>query len=311
MLAAEMRTLLRGLAGIVVVAAVGFLWAHFGLTRTRASPPPLNRQASTDGVTIHYPAGWRVASGNSSALLPGALALVSSKATGALLEVTTERSLRALTLPAALKAAIARVPQPQVVLLGGMNFSRYLDAPLAGGRGAASIYELPTTVGTVTAVCSSSTFSTTFTSTCERVLATARPTGTVLSLQVQSGYALALNRIIDTLDAVRGRAGPGLASKSASARARAASELATAHAAASTAAAQITHDGVAPTDVSAANPALVSALSRCAAAYTALASAATGRDAAGYARAEAAVARSERSLAAAFVQLREFGYHVA
>ncbi|MHB1569408.1 MAG: hypothetical protein ACYC0H_09405 [Solirubrobacteraceae bacterium] len=306
-----MRTLVRGLAGIVVVAAVGFLWAHFGLTRTRASPPPLDRALSAPGLTIHYPSSWRRAAGGGPAVLPGALALASSQTDGARLEVATVGALRPLALPSSVQAALARVPQPQLVLLGGMNFRRYLDAPLTGGRGVASIYELPTTAGTVTAVCSSRAFSTSFTSTCERVLASARPSGTVLSLQVQGGYALALNRIMDTLDTVRGRAGPGLSATSPSARARAASELAAAHAAASRAAAQITRDGVPPTSVSAVNPLLVSALSRCGAAYAALAQAATSRDAAAYAAAEAKVAAGERLLTTAFAQLRAIGYHVA
>ncbi|MGH2873770.1 MAG: hypothetical protein ACRDL5_15070, partial [Solirubrobacteraceae bacterium] len=220
-------------------------------------------------------------------------------------------SAQAGALPATVAAALGRLPSPQLVVLGGRTLRRYLDAPLAGGRGVASVYLLPTTVGTVTAVCSSASFSARFTATCERVLADVTPPGTVLSLRVDAGYAVALNRILTGLDSVRRHAGPGLASTNATVRAHAASALATASATAAVAAGQISSAGVSPGSVSAANPALVMALTRSAAAYRALATASGGHDAAVYGSAEAAVAAAERALAGAFAQLRALGYGVA
>ncbi len=310
MLAPEMRTPLRGLAGIAVVAAIGFLWAHFGLKRTPGTPPPLNRQASASGLSLRYPAGWLREPDAGGPPLPGAIMLSSDQVAGARLEVGSV-SPPGPELPSALRTDLARVPAPQLVVLGGMEYRRYLDAPLAGGRGAASIYLLPTTGGTVTAVCSSDSFSTAFTSACERVLATVRPTGTVLSLRVDAGYALALNRIIDALNAVRRSAGPGLRATRAAARAGAAAALAHADDAAASSIAHITADGVSPGAVSAVNPSLVAALTRSAAAYRALSGAATGRDPGAYALAETAAARAETALGRAFAQLRALGYRVA
>ena len=58
---AAMRTILRGLAGIVVVAAVGFLWAHyFDLKKAAVPPAALNRQASVADFKVDFPSSWHV-----------------------------------------------------------------------------------------------------------------------------------------------------------------------------------------------------------------------------------------------------------
>ena len=93
------------------------------------------------------------------------------------------------------------------------SFYRYLNLTPQGQRTPESVYVLPTTAGTITAVCSAPTFTTRFTSSCERVLSTLKPTaGDVLSIGVDPGYALQLNRILGQLNGARRSAGPGLRS---------------------------------------------------------------------------------------------------
>jgi hypothetical protein len=161
-------------------------------------------------------------------------------------------------------------------------------------------------VGTITAVCSAPTFTTRFTSNCERVLSTLKVTaGDVVSIGVDPGYALQLNRILGQLNGVRRSAGPGLRSSRVRTRARAASALAAAHAQAATA---TSHIGVGR--VSSANQALVTALNRNATAYRSLAHAAAKENVSAYGRAEAAVASAGSGLSAAYTQLRQLGYTI-
>ena len=144
-----------------------------------------------------------------------------------------------------------------------------------------------------------------FTSGCERILSTVKVTaGDVLSIGVDPGYALELNRILGQLNGVRRSAGAGLRSSRVGTRVRAASALATAHAQAATAASHLTGQ------VSSANQALVTALQRNATAYRALAQAAAKDDVPAYGRAETALSSAAAGLSAAFTQLRQLGYTV-
>jgi len=303
-----MRTILRGVAGVVVVAAVGFLWAHFGLKKADAPPAALDRQASVADFRVDFPSSWHVAPAQPDPGVPlnDELTLTSSDATHAQLVIGTAHPAEPGGLPPSLLAALGASPKPHVVSLGGVNFDRYLNVTPAGGNVSESIYSLPTTIGTVTAICSARTQSVSFTSNCERVLATVRlTTGGVLSLGADPGYALNLNRIIDRLNSVRRSAGSGLRAASVQTRVRAAAALATAHAVAASSARHISG-----TDVSVANRAVVAALDMNAAAYRALARAAGAADIPGYARAEAKIAAATRALDAAFAQLRGLGYRV-
>jgi len=305
-----MRTLLRGLAGVVVVAAVGFLWAHYGLksTPSPAPSPGLSRRSSVADLTVAYPASWHVepTPSDPGLSITDELALAPSDSGNAQLVLGTAHPAQSGGLPSGLQATLVSTPQPQVVLLGGANFYRYLNATPRGGGAPESIYSLPTTIGTVTAVCSAADHRLSFTSSCERVLSSIRlSSGSVLSLGVDTGYARALNQILDQLNAVRRSAGAGLRSTSVPARVRAASDLAAAHARAASSASHLT--GV---PVSAANPVLIAALTANASAYRALARAAGRVDAPGYGRAEVQIAAATRALDGAFAQLRRLGYAV-
>jgi len=305
---AGMRTFTRTLASLVVVAAVAFGWAHYGLKKTPTPPPALDHQASAADLHVDYPSGWRVESTTPDPhlALSDVVSLAAAQVKNGQLVIGTAHPASPGALPATLAASLSAKTTPQVVTLGGRDFYRYLDVTPTGAAAPESIYALPTTVGTVTAVCSAQSPTTTFTAGCERVLATVRlTTGAVLSLGVDPSYAFALNRIVDQLNAVRRSAGPGLRSADPRVRAAAATTLASAHARAAASAGRISGPGV-----SVANPALVSALTANEAAYRSLAQAAGAQDTSGYARAQAAIVAANRALSGAFAQLRQLGYQV-
>ncbi|HTU96719.1 MAG TPA: hypothetical protein VMF14_12820 [Solirubrobacteraceae bacterium] len=302
-----MRTLLRTLTGAVAVAVVGFALARYGAAKSTAAPPPLDRQASVAGFRINYPSTWRVVSPATVPLLPlsDGVTLADSGSSSSRLIIGTQQTTTPSALPSGLAATLPPSTSPQVVTLGPNRFYRFLNLTPHGQTVAESIYTLPTSVGTVTAVCSSPTFTTRFTSSCERALSTIKLTaGDVLSIGVDPGYALQLNRILGQLNDVRRSDGAALRSNRVGTRARAASALARAHAQAATAAGHLSGE------VSSANRALVTALQRNATAYSALAQAAAKNDVPAYGRAQAAVASAGSGLNAAFTELRQLGYTV-
>jgi hypothetical protein len=291
-----------------VVAVVGFVLARYGAGKTTASPPPLDRQASVADFRINYPSIWRVVPAVTVPLvsLGDVLTLAADASKRSLLVIGTQQTTTPAALPPRLAAKVPPTTKPQTVTLGDASFYRYLNLTPPGQAAAESIYTLPTSVGTITAVCSAPTYTARFTSSCERVLSTLKlTTGNVLSIGVDPGYALELNRIVAQLNGVRRSAGPGLRSSKVSTRARAASALATAHAQAATATGHLNVGRV-----SSANQALVTALNRNAAAYKALAQAAVRQSVSAYGRAEAAVASAGSGLAAAYAELRQLGYTI-
>lgn len=303
-----MRTLPRTLVGAAVVAVMGFVLARYGASKTTASSPPLDRQASVADFTINYPSTWRVVPAATVPLVPlnDVITLAADTSHRSLLVIGTQQTTTPAALPPRLAAAVPPTTKPQTVTLGNASFYRYLNLTPQGQTVAESVYALPTSIGTITAVCSAPKYTTSFTSSCERALSTLKlTTGDVLSIGVDPGYALELNRILTQLNSVRRRAGPGLRSSRARTRARAASALGTAHAQAATA---IGHISVGR--VSSANQALVTALHQNAAAYKALAQAATRQSVHAYGRAEAAVASAASGLDAAYTELRQLGYTI-
>jgi hypothetical protein len=308
MLETGMRTLPRTLAVALAVAVVGFVLARYGAGKTTASPPPLDREASVADFRVSYPSTWRVVRPTAVPLLPmgDVLTLSADASRQSMLVIGTQQTSTPAALPSRLAAAVPPTTKPQVVTLGPSRFFRYLNLTPQGQGRAESIYLLPTSVGTITGVCSAPTFTTSLTSACERALATIKlTTGTTLSIGVDPGYALQLNRILGRLNDVRRSAGPGLRSGKVATRVRAASALATADAQAARATG---HISVGP--VSSANQALVTALDQNATAYTALAHAAAKRNVAAYGRAQASLASAGAGLDAAYTQLRQLGYTI-
>lgn len=302
---ARVRTLLRIVYVVALAAVAGFVLARYGLPANQTSaPPPLSQRASTASFTVSYPSDWRalaMAAPSASELL---LAPTQTKNASLRLGVVQEASAGAL--PAALQAGVTKLSTPQVVILGGATFNRYLNLVPRSGDVTEAIYLLPTTRGTVTGVCSAQRQVMAFTSSCERVLATLRVrAGSALSLTTDLAYALKLNRILTQLNATRKSYGPGLVNPDNKARAGAAGRLAAANARAARA---VGHMTGAP--VSVANRNLAGALRAEAAAYGALSRAAGANDVGGYASAQAAIGRADSRLDSAYAQLRRLGYRV-
>ena len=295
-------------ATVVIVAVIGFAWAHFGLPTMTTAPPALSRQAALASFKVDYPADWTLTPAKPVSRFPlsDEVQLTSGLASGATLVIGTAHPPDPEALPQRLRAVLPASPQPAVIRLGHLEYLRFLDLAPRDRVVSESIYVLTTTLGTITGVCSSTAPSRRFTAACERVLASVQvTTGAALSLGSDAGYALALNPILNTLNSARSTDGPGLRSADVAARIRAAAALAAAHAAAASAAGSIS-----PSGMSAANPALVSALTLNATAYRNLARAATHQDQSAYGRAQTALTAAGRSLTAAYAQLRSFGYTI-
>ncbi len=292
---------------VLVAAALGFAVAR--LTGSNASATPPDKQASAGPVQISFPSSWHPQS------LPRAEAhgLASGLAVGpdapgrGLLVIGTSRADRVSHLSQPLRVALSDRSPANVVTLGGVNYNLYQNLT-AHGRSVGSLYALPTTAGTVFAICLTSGAPSGFNQSCEQVLATLRLTsGRILPPDQSETYASALNRALSKLNAARSKAGSQLRlAHSARAQAAAASDLAAAHTAAASALSQLTTAGPA----TAANAAVIAALRANATAYTALARAAVDNNTAGYSQASSAVSRAGNSLQSALARLGSLGYQV-
>lgn len=303
-----MRSVPRLVSTIVIVATIGFVWARFGLPRTTTAPPALARQASVANFRIDYPSAWTLIPARPVSRVPlgDEVELTSTMAPSATLVIGTGHPPDPTLLPRRLISVLSPPPTPQVVRLGSLDYLRFLDLTPRGRGVTESIYVLATTHGTITGVCSASAASVRFTSGCERVLSSIQVmAGAPLSLGVDTGYALALNPILNALNAARRVDGPGLQSADVATRVRAATALSHAATAAASAA-----DAISTTGTSAANPALVSAFTLNAGAYRDLARAASRQDHAAYGRALVSITGAGRGLTAAYALLRRFGYTV-
>jgi hypothetical protein len=312
---ARMRTLVGVVAAVVIVAVIGFAVARSsrgGGDGSGGTPPALSNHAATTSFRVSYPADWHRLSTPPTGLLPplgDALALA-PKASGRELVIgtTSVGGSASGQLPAALSSALSETPQGAIVNLGGHQLNRYLDLSIPGQGLTESVYLLPTTAGTIGAVCAIQKPSAAFTATCERVLATLQLTsGTALSLGIDTGYALHLNAIVAQLNRARGAVGPGLQTGSLHARALAAQRLAAAHAQAAAAAGRLTPSGA---GLEEANRTLVSALDQTADDYRTLGRAIADRRQAAYESAQAKLDADARTLGAAFTSLRELGYRI-
>jgi hypothetical protein len=241
-------------------------------------------------------------------VLSDALTLAPTGAGKALVIGTRSPGGSAGQLPAALRTAASTDPPAQIVSLGGRRLYRYPNLTPGGHGVTESVYLLDTTNGTIGAVCAAQKPSSSFTGTCERVLATLQLTsGRVLAPQVDAGYALQLDAAVTKLNTARRALGPKLSTGSLGSRAQAAQQLATAHAQAASSATRLSPQ---PSGLRAANRALVSALGRTASAYRALGRAITDRRQTAYNGAEGQIAVGARALATAFSRLRALGYRI-
>jgi hypothetical protein len=306
-----MRNLIRTLTSAVFIfGALGFVLARYGTAAHKSTPVALDHSATAAYFSVDYPSNWTRASTRDVPRVPltGSVALIPTATGNAELVIGTASGVdpeNASSLPTGLSSALPDA-KPQIVTLGGASFYRFLNLSPPGQAVSESIYTLPTTIGTITAVCSDGTQSVSFTSSCERVLATIKMTnGKVLSLTADAGYALAVNRILGQLNSARTAEAGGLRSSSASARERAATRVAAADDQAANAAHHITQ-----TIVSLANISLEAALRLNATGYRALARATSRNSQTGYVAAQSEVSQSQTALNGVYAQLRGYGYKI-
>ena len=310
-----MRTLVRAVAVVVIVAVIGFVLARLtrgtngGLDGSRSA---LSAHAVTTSFRVSYPANWHRLSAPPAKLLPSLnqpVALAPHRTGQEMLigTISTGRS-SAGRLPAALGSADRGGSGVQIVSLGGQQFYRRLNLSLRGRGVTESIYLLDTTTGAIGAVCAVQKPSESFIVTCERVLATLRLTsGSALAARVDAGYAEALNAVVTKLNAARSGLGSKLSAGSLPVRAQAAQQLAAAHVQAATALGRLSPGR---SGLRAANRALGSALKQTGSAYRALGRAITSRRQAAYASAERQIEIGARAIEAGFSRLRGLGYRI-
>jgi hypothetical protein len=292
--------------GVLVAAVLGFTIS--GATGHGHAFPTLNEHAFAGPIQVSFPSGWRRQSPQATGQLDlsDELVLSPGRRSGEMLligsTVTDDPSL----LPQSLLGRLPGTPRAQLVTLGRTTFYRYLNLPLERDRRSTSVYALPTSRGTVLGVCLSRG-SPGFSSSCERLLRTIKPSSPALAIGLSPSYALALGNVITKLNAARSSLGSQL-SRTQDARGQATAEagLAAAHAAAASALLRL---NAGPASV--ANSAMVSALQSTGDAYGALASATAGIDAPGYNAARANLARASARLDSAVAQLRKLGYRVS
>jgi hypothetical protein len=285
------------LVGLVVALAAG-----------ATSESPRSVSAHIGAIQVSLPSGWRrEATPDPPFGLRSALTIASPPPARGVL-VIGQLVGDSSPLPRTVLTAFSPQAAPEVVRLGRVVLYRYRTASRAGSAGGESIYAMPTTAGTIVAICRPQDVSRTFTTSCGRVLDTITlRSGRTLPVGVSSNYARALSAVINGLNAVRSSAGRQLTTAStAQAQAAAALRLARAHAQAASSVTQL-HAGQAAN----ANAALAHALLMTANDYRALALAASRKDLSAYRTARTALATAAQTQGSAFQQLRAFGYRLA
>jgi hypothetical protein len=293
----------------VVAAVIGFVIAPSKTSTTQASGPALIGSASSGPLTISLPAGWTTRPPSAVPHLPltNELAVSAAAPAGGTLVMGTASTSDASLLPASFVSALSTAPTPQVVTLGKHQFYRYLDLTPAGATGPETLYTLPTSAGSVVAVCQTSSGAATFPSACERVVGTLQVSGTVFALGPNPTYASGLSTALAKLSTARNSAQAQLASaKSPAGQAAAANHAAGAYGQAATTVQKL----IPGPQAQSANATIVSALEKLAAAYTALGRAASHNDRAGYTNARSQIGAATTQLSAAFSELTKLGYTI-
>ena len=293
----------------IVAAVLGFLIAPSKNTSSQAAGPPLIGSAASGPLTISFPAGWTHAPAATVAHLPltNELTVTAAGPAGGTLVMGTASTSGASLLPASFISALSSPPSPQIVTLGKAQFYRYLDVTPAGAAGPETVYALPTSVGSVVAVCQGGSASATFPSACERVVGTLQVAGTVLALGPNPTYASGLSAAMAKLTTARNSAQAQLSSaKSPAGQASAANNAAAAYSQAAAAVQKLTPGPQAQS----ANSAIATALQKLAGGYTALGRAASHHDGRGYAGARSQINAATGELSAGFGQLTKLGYTI-
>jgi len=292
---------------IVAAAVLGFSVAR--ATGGSSTNGGRHELAASGQLRVSTPASWRgiAVPLGVAPFVKHRLAVGPGASGHGVLVIGRARTSDASLLPSRLLTALGDVPAPQLVKLGALSFYRYAGLRPSGAPAAESVYALPSTSGTILAVCAPQSAGAGFAGQCESVLATIRLTaGRPLVPGPDVAYAASLEHVLARLSSVRSTAGSRLAAaRSATALAQAANALAAAHWRAAAALARLSAGAA-----SAANSALSQGLRMTADGYTALAGAATRNDSVAYSAARAALGRADSAVNAAFVRLRDLGYSI-
>ncbi len=307
---ARRRVAAVGLIAAVAAAAVGFLIAH-GSSKSQPPAPAMVGSASSGPVQVSLLPGWASHKVPTSANvgLSNELAVAPSAPTGGLLVIGTAAKTDATLLPAGFVATLQGTPTPQTVTLGHTQFYRFLNLTPKGAQNPETAYAVPSTIGSVVAICRPQGASTTFLSNCERIIGTLQlSSASVLGLGPSSSYAAGLKTAIGELNAHQSSAGARLASaKKAGDQARAAGDLATAFRQAGSAVAKLQPGPAAAST----NAAIATALQNIGAGYAAMGQAAAHNNDSGYNGARRKIASATAGLRTDLNRLSQLGYTAA
>ncbi|MGH2869341.1 MAG: O-antigen ligase family protein [Solirubrobacteraceae bacterium] len=297
------RKVALAMLGVVAGGALGVAIAQL----TSSSAPSFDQPFTQGIVQVVLPGGWHQASRASGFKLglTDQFVLQRGRPVAATLTIGTNVESGGALLPPTFLAH-ARSPLAEIVNSGSLIYYRYRGLT-AFGR-SSTVYALPTSYGTIVAVCGARGSGTrAAAASCEQVLRTVSLTaGNTLQLGADVHYARALNQVITRLNSARASGGARLAHATASgAQAQAADALAAAHARAAAGLAHLSLGVGGP-----ANSALAAALRATAHAYGALGRAAAANDAAGYGQAAKAVRSANTALSSALAELSRLGYLV-
>ena len=299
-----------GIVAVLGVAAVvvGFLVGNSG---SGSNSPSFANSATVSPIQLRYPSGWQV--GAALPAVPGisfTTPLVLGRSPGGagltagLVAAAAGPTLLAPTFRARLTGA---QPAPTPVRLGSVEAYRYSGLQVAGLPGTVTLYAAPTSAGTVTLACwSSSAAAGTFQTDCGQVAATLRLLGaTAYPLGPSAAYGHQLSATLDRLRSdTTGPLADLHAANTPSAQAAAARQLAAAYAAA---AHSLDAATVSPL-LRVAQSAIVGALARLSGAYAQAAAAAKSGSTTAYNRAGQAVDSASATLSAGLQSLRGLGY---
>ncbi|MGP0038729.1 MAG: protein kinase domain-containing protein [Solirubrobacteraceae bacterium] len=298
------------LVAVLAVAAivVGFLVGNSG---SSSNAPSFTNSATVGPIQLRYPAGWQV--GAALPAIPGISFTTpvvlgrSPGGAGLTAGVVAAAAGPTLLAPAFRSKVTGALPTPAPVKLGAVEAYRYSGLQVAGLPGTVTLYAAPTSAGTVTLACwSSSAAASTFQTDCGEVAATLRLLGaTAYPLGPSAAYGHQLSATLDRLrtDTTGPLAALG-AAKTPAAQATAARQLAAAYAAA---AHSLRGTTVSPL-LRDAQSAIVASLTRLSGAYTQAAAAAKSSSTTAYNRAGQAVDSASATLGGALRSLRGLGY---
>jgi len=303
------------LGPIAIVAVLGIAAVVVGLlvgsSGSGSSSPSFSNSATVGPIQVRYPTGWQV--GAALPAIPGISfagpVVLGRSPGGAGLTAGVVPAAGGPTLLApAFRARVAgALPTPTPVQLGGVEAYRYSDLHVAGLPGTVTLYAAPTSAGTVTLACwSSSAATATFQTDCGEVAATLHLLGaTAYSLGPSAAYGHQLSATLDRLRADTAAPLAALAAASTpAAQATAARNLAGAYAAAA--------HSLGGTTVSPllrdAQSEIVGSLTRLSAAYAQAAAAAKSGSTTAYNRAGRAVESASATLNAGLRSLSGLGY---